>query len=136
MRTVRETPLLVIVGPDAKPAERERLADAGCEVRVIDADEPQARLREVLLELGRRRCTNVLVEGGSRVLGSLLDGDLIDEIHAYVAPKVIGGFLAPSPVAGVGHALMAAAVRFPDGRWHASGPDMVYVGRREMTHHV
>ena len=53
--------------------------------------------------------TNVLVEGGGQLLGSLLDADAIDEVHAFVATKMVGGANAPSPIAGIGLPQMAAA---------------------------
>lgn len=46
--------------------------------------------------------TNVLVEGGGRLLGSLFDQQLIDELHVFVAPKIAGGEAARTPVAGIG----------------------------------
>ena len=41
--------------------------------------------------MGRRHWTNVLVEGGSAVLGSFFDAGAIDEVHVFVAPRLIGG---------------------------------------------
>lgn len=128
--TAREIPLLVVVGSTTAAPERERLRHAGAEVFVVQNSDSQQRMHEVLAELARRDCTNVLVEGGSRVLGSLLDGRMIDEVYAFVAPKLIGGFLAPSPFAGNGLPHMNAALAF-DGEWRASGPDMLYIGRRQ-----
>ena len=48
--------------------------------------------------------TNVLIEGGGEVLGSLLDLDQIDEVHVFIAPKLFGGAAAPGPLAGLGRA--------------------------------
>jgi diaminohydroxyphosphoribosylaminopyrimidine deaminase/5-amino-6-(5-phosphoribosylamino)uracil reductase len=132
LRTAREVPLLAVVGSAASAQDRERLRAAGAEVFVVHNTDHQQRIHEVLAELSRRDCTNVLVEGGSRVLGSLLDGNMIDEVYAFVAPKLIGGFLAPSPMAGNGLSHMNAALAF-DGEWRTSGPDMLYVGRRLTT---
>ena len=50
--------------------------------------------------LGDRGCTNVLVEGGSEVLGSFFDEQEIDEAHVFIAPKIVGGSDAASPIAG------------------------------------
>jgi diaminohydroxyphosphoribosylaminopyrimidine deaminase/5-amino-6-(5-phosphoribosylamino)uracil reductase len=61
----------------------------------------------VLADLGRRRFTNVLVEGGAGLLGSVLDANAADECHVFVAPKLIGGAAAPGPVGGSGAAHMA-----------------------------
>jgi diaminohydroxyphosphoribosylaminopyrimidine deaminase/5-amino-6-(5-phosphoribosylamino)uracil reductase len=69
VRSARDWPLLVAVGPTA---DSERLAS-------------------LLGALGRRRFTNLLVEGGAAVLGSLFAGGLVDEIHAFTAAKILGG---------------------------------------------
>ena len=56
----------------------------------------------LLDELGRRRMTNVLVEGGGTLLGSFFDTDAVDEVHVFIAPKIIGGHGALAPVMGQG----------------------------------
>jgi diaminohydroxyphosphoribosylaminopyrimidine deaminase/5-amino-6-(5-phosphoribosylamino)uracil reductase len=56
----------------------------------------------VLAELGRRQMTNVLVEGGSELLGTLFDQHVVDEVHVFAAPKLLGGMAAKSPVGGQG----------------------------------
>ena len=47
-------------------------------------------------------CTNVLVEGGAKLLGECFDGRHVDEVHVFIAPKIVGGDAAPAPVGGVG----------------------------------
>jgi len=108
--TANQTPVLVAAGAEASQTDRRRLAEAGCEVFVCDGDTQAARLGSLLDELGRRRLTNVLVEGGSGVLGSLLDAGQIDEVHVFVAPKLLGGREAPSPLAGAGLTDLASAL--------------------------
>ncbi len=46
--------------------------------------------------------TNVLVEGGSRLLGTLFDIGAVDEVHVFIAPKIAGGAAAPGPIGGPG----------------------------------
>ena len=65
---------------------------------------PAERLRGLLSELGKRRMTNVLVEGGSNCWGVCWIWTLIDEVHVFVAPKLVGGQAAASPLAGIGRA--------------------------------
>ncbi len=98
VQTAQETPLLVAVGPQA-PAERiAALAQAGCEVWRSDAPDRDARLTALLIELGRRRLTNLLVEGGPEVLGSFQALGAIDEVWAFIAPKFLAdGSPAPAP---------------------------------------
>jgi diaminohydroxyphosphoribosylaminopyrimidine deaminase/5-amino-6-(5-phosphoribosylamino)uracil reductase len=109
VRTARDVPLLVATGP-AAPADRLRqLEEAGCEVWQSASADHRERLRELLAELGTRRLTNVLAEGGPTVLGSLADAQTIDEVWAFIAPTIIGGSASPSPIAGAGIASLASA---------------------------
>ena len=45
-------------------------------------------LLELAREFGVRQMTNVLVEGGTRVLESCFQADIIDEVWAFLAPKL------------------------------------------------
>jgi diaminohydroxyphosphoribosylaminopyrimidine deaminase/5-amino-6-(5-phosphoribosylamino)uracil reductase len=75
----------------------------------------------LLVELGQRQLTNVLVEGGAGVLGSFLDAGLIDEVHAFIAPKMIGGVRALSPIGGLGASRIADAALL--ARWECERID-------------
>jgi diaminohydroxyphosphoribosylaminopyrimidine deaminase/5-amino-6-(5-phosphoribosylamino)uracil reductase len=110
VRTARDVPVLVAVGPEAPPDETRRLEASGCEVWTARGDTPTQRLQDVLDELGRRRLTNVLVEGGGRLLGTFLDAREIDEVHVFIAAKLVGGEQAVSPIAGTGFPTIAAAL--------------------------
>ncbi|MFM7291242.1 MAG: bifunctional diaminohydroxyphosphoribosylaminopyrimidine deaminase/5-amino-6-(5-phosphoribosylamino)uracil reductase RibD [Planctomycetia bacterium] len=128
VRTAREVPVLVAVGPDA-PADRLRqLEAAGCEVWQGRAAEPQERLAALLAELGSRRLTNVLVEGGPTVLGSLADAQVIDEVWAFLAPTLIGGAASPAPIAGAGIAALATATALEIEHVDRSGGDLLIRG--------
>jgi len=102
VRTARDVPVLVATGPDAAERNMLRLQQTGCEVLPFAAATRYERMLQLLDELGRRRMTNLLVEGGSQVFGCLLDANQVDEVHVFISPKLIGGERAPSPVAGAG----------------------------------
>ena len=127
--TARDVPVLVAAGPEASEADRRRLAEAGCEVFVCEGDDRAARLDALLAELGRRRLTNVLVEGGGRLLGSLFDAGQVDEVHAFIAPKLVGGADAPTPIAGAGLAEMSQALVLDDPVVCQVGSDVYVSGR-------
>jgi diaminohydroxyphosphoribosylaminopyrimidine deaminase/5-amino-6-(5-phosphoribosylamino)uracil reductase len=70
----------------------------------------------------------VLVEGGGALSGSLFDLGEIDEVHAFIAAKLIGGSEARPPLSGVGIAGMADArhleapsIELLDGDVHVFG---------------
>ena len=111
VQSAGDVPVLV-AALDTAPADRiTRLRGAGVEVLQFGADEEnRVPLQPLLKELGRRKFTNVLVEGGGTVLGAFFDEQLIDEAHVFVAPKLVGGAAAPSPLMGIG---LEAIPRFP-----------------------
>ncbi len=129
VRTARELPVLVAVGPEAPQTDRDRLTEAGCEVFLCPADTHSARLDELLAELGRRRLTNVLVEGGGRLTGSLLEAQQIDEVHVFIAPKLVGGADAPTPIAGRGIQEMSESLRLEDIHLKQLDTDIYLHGR-------
>ena len=73
--------------------------------------------------------TNILVEGGARLLGALFDAGQIDEVHAFVAPKLIGGSSAPGAIGGAGADLMAKALSLSSPRIEQCGADVYVHGR-------
>jgi diaminohydroxyphosphoribosylaminopyrimidine deaminase/5-amino-6-(5-phosphoribosylamino)uracil reductase len=129
VRTVNDAPLLVAAGPEATLENRQRLETAGCEVLVCSGATHAARLGQLLDELGRRRMTNVLVEGGGTLLGTLFDLRTIDEVHVFIAPKIVGGAEAPSPMRGAGVDLMAQAMSIAPPQVERIGPDLYVHGR-------
>jgi diaminohydroxyphosphoribosylaminopyrimidine deaminase/5-amino-6-(5-phosphoribosylamino)uracil reductase len=110
LQTARDVPVLLACGPDALKRDIRRLAGKGVEVLPFLAPTRFERTIQLLDELGRRRMTCVLVEGGSQLLGTLLDARQLNEVHVFVAPKLFGGEKALSPIAGAGFADIASAL--------------------------
>jgi len=137
VKTAREVPLLIAASNAAPAANVRRLEEQGAEVLIVKADAArdadEVDLGVLLAELGRRKFTNVLVEGGSRLLGSLFDGGHVDEIHVFVAPKIVGGLAAPSAVAGVGFAQMNSASALESVAVERIGDDIYISGRRRSA---
>ncbi len=118
--TARDVPVIVYT------ANAHKLAGWAADgAEVVALSDNAASLDAILADLGRRRFTNALVEGGAGLLGAVLDSRAADEFHVFVAPKLIGG-IAPSPVGGAGAALMADALALERVTFEASGGD-VYV---------
>ncbi len=136
VRTVGEAPVLIAVGSDAPQDKIEQLSATGCEVLVCrrmqeqkDGLDRSVSIEALLNELGRRRMTNVLVEGGGRLLGSLFDLSAIDEVHVFIAPKLVGGRKAPTALAGSGIEKIAAALPVADMAVRHIGDDLYLSGR-------
>ncbi len=136
VRTACETPVLVAAGPEAPRQRLRQLELAGCEVWTSESADRQQRLMELLDELGRRRMTHVLVEGGAHVFGSLFDAGAIDEVHVFIAAKLIGGSTAASPMAGRGLSKMQQAVALSEPSIEVLDGDIYFQGRLSHDPHA
>ncbi len=112
-------PVMVYTGKNFPADNAEGLTERGVEVLSTSDG-----IRGLLDELGKRQLTNVLVEGGSRLLGELFDAQLVDEAHVFIAPKLLGGTDAPSPIAGEGFTKMADASELMDPQSERLGEDV------------
>ena len=115
---------MVIAGPDAAAETRSALENEGVEVFTCHEGDDGRSWSQLLEELGRRRMTNVLVEGGAAVFGSLFDSREVDEIHAFIAPKLIGGQDAATVMTGEGVEKMSDALRLAEARAEVLGEDV------------
>lgn len=91
---------------------------------------PDGRVRpaDLLAELGRRGLISALVESGGTLLGTLVEQRLVDQVAAFVAPKLVGGAEAPGPVGGKGVASMGAALELLDVTYERVGQDVLVRG--------
>ncbi|MFO7262642.1 MAG: riboflavin biosynthesis protein RibD [Bacillaceae bacterium G1] len=87
----------------------------------------------VMDDLGRRGVTSVLVEGGGTLNFSLLAQQLVDEVVAFIAPKLIGGATSPTPFDGPGFPRMADAIRLTDVRVEQVGEDVCIIGTPDYS---
>ena len=129
---------LIAVTEVAVAASRRALEEAGAQVIALPAAEGLVDLRALLKELGGREIANVLVEGGGELLGSLFSQGLVDKVVAFLAPVIIGGTEAPTPVGGPGIEQMAQALRLRDVEVERLGDDLLvsgYTGRWDVYGH-
>ncbi|HEV3302017.1 MAG TPA: bifunctional diaminohydroxyphosphoribosylaminopyrimidine deaminase/5-amino-6-(5-phosphoribosylamino)uracil reductase RibD [Planctomycetaceae bacterium] len=138
VRTVREAPLIVATSEAAPDENVRRLEEQGVEVLVLPnksggrgAGQPESAidLGALLREFGRRDFTNVLVEGGTKVLGSFFDSGQIDEFHVFIAPKILGGEQSPGAVGGAGLERVGLAGELRTVKVETLGGD-VYINAR------
>ena len=118
---------LVVMVSDSEE-KRATLEGAGAEVLTVSAADGRVNLGTLFVELGLRGVTTVFVEGGAALLGSLFDAGLVDRVVAFMAPVIIGGDSALSPVGGVGVERMAEALRLSDVQIETFGEDVAVTG--------
>ena len=82
----------------------------------------------VIEELAKRNITSLLVEGGSEVLGSFKDIGLADRVYAFIAPKIVGGSGAVTPIGGEGSDLISEGWQLEQVEYKLFGQDLMITG--------
>ena len=78
-------------------------AETAESLRDLAGDEGTADHRQVLGRLlGEQGIDSILLEGGSAVNDSAVRSNILNQYYAFIAPKIIGGERALSPVGGKG----------------------------------
>jgi diaminohydroxyphosphoribosylaminopyrimidine deaminase/5-amino-6-(5-phosphoribosylamino)uracil reductase len=140
LETLTLAPLTIATTSRAAGAKADvarELASRGVEVVIADAvagGPEEVELREVLSHLARQHdATNVLVEGGPRLMGRLLEQDLADELRVYIGAIALGDELAAPAAAGRSVPALAGARKYELVRSRPLGPDVRLVYRRSPS---
>jgi len=124
--SIAEAPLIVLTAADADDGRVAALSAAGAQLVGLSGP-PERRLVDGLAELGRRGIASLLVEGGAKLAGSLLDAGAVDRLEVFIAPVVLGAGRPLADGAGVGLVADAAAPLAVE--WQRIGADMLASAR-------
>ncbi|NNL85560.1 MAG: bifunctional diaminohydroxyphosphoribosylaminopyrimidine deaminase/5-amino-6-(5-phosphoribosylamino)uracil reductase RibD [Myxococcales bacterium] len=96
-RLVREQPerTWVLCTRRAPARRRDALENRGVRILTARAAAGHLDLAAALRELGRAGLTDLLIEGGGGLAGALLRAELVDELHWFAAPTLLGGDAVP-----------------------------------------
>jgi diaminohydroxyphosphoribosylaminopyrimidine deaminase / 5-amino-6-(5-phosphoribosylamino)uracil reductase len=119
---------IMALGENVPESRIELYRKAGAEVVQLPGRDNRVGLELLLRYLGERQVTSLLVEGGGTLLGSLFDEGLVDKVVAIVAPMIIGGAAAKTPVAGIGVENISQALQLENVRTTHFGDDTVISG--------
>jgi diaminohydroxyphosphoribosylaminopyrimidine deaminase / 5-amino-6-(5-phosphoribosylamino)uracil reductase len=127
-----ELPLLIATTDSASAERITALAGDGVEVLCLPADvDSRVDLRVLLRELAARKVISVLCEGGGELHAGLLKAGMAHRALFFVAPKLLGGRNAPTPLAGEGADSPAMAVPLTEFKAVCYGDDIALEGRIE-----
>lgn len=114
VETAGDIPTIAVCGEDADIERQKALEARGVKViRIPVISEGMLNLKFLMKYLGNEmKLDSILLEGGGNLNASALEQGIINKAYAYIAPKIIGGADAKSPVEGRGIELMKDAVMF------------------------
>lgn len=117
-------PTLVLTETGTRPDFQKMLRQQGVEVVEVDALAPA----QVMAYLYERGLLSVLWECGGTLAAKAIADKAVQKVWAFVAPKIIGGNAAPSPVGELGFTMMTEALTLKRVCWRSLGPDLLIEG--------
>ncbi len=122
-RTAKEVPTIV-AATAADGDKKARLEEMGVKVLTIPEKDGMVDLPILMQRLGKLEIDSILLEGGGQLSYSALKAGLVQEVYAYVAPKIFGGAEAKTPVEGPGVLSPDQAFQFFDPEVTALDDDL------------
>ncbi len=120
--TAHEIPLVVVYGSMADEEKLEELREAGVMLWNCNS------IMELVQRAGAEKIDSILLESGGTLNEALLKEGLVDEVMAFVAPKIVGGKASRTPVEGDGVEMMADAIELTDTTMETFGNDVMITG--------
>lgn len=127
--SAREAPVWVLTSTEASEDAEQALLEKGLEVfRVPPSAEGRIDIQAALRALAQRGVVTLMVEGGAELAGSLLAARHAAELHAFIAPLLLGPRGRPGAVDWAGPDTPTEAPRIVDPRWELCGRDAYVSG--------
>jgi diaminohydroxyphosphoribosylaminopyrimidine deaminase/5-amino-6-(5-phosphoribosylamino)uracil reductase len=129
-KVLKMNPQLVVIATTDKmeAATKRDLERMGAQVLVCPQKDGQVDLSYLMFLLGKMGIDSVLLEGGSKLAFSALTEGIVNKVVSFIAPKIIGGKEAPSPVGGTGLSSMEDAIGVNDWHFRKMGNDILIEG--------
>lgn len=112
-------------------ADKEKIKDIenlGVKVLVVKSKGKKVNLNNLMSRLGEMNIDSILLEGGGTLNFSALKEGIVDKVQIYIAPKIIGGSLAKTPVEGEGIDKLKEAFNLKDLKVSLLGNDIFIEG--------
>jgi diaminohydroxyphosphoribosylaminopyrimidine deaminase/5-amino-6-(5-phosphoribosylamino)uracil reductase len=115
---------VLVVTTSAAPVERKRQLEARG-IRVMSFDGPMGRadLASVIDWLGREKYLSLMIEAGSKLNWTALEGEVVDRVFLYYGPKILGGMESLPLAGGIGRRRRKDAIRLHGITLHSIAPD-------------
>lgn len=129
MQTARKYRTLIAHTEAAPAGYLKRIREGGAETCACRERGAKVDIPDLLSRLGAMGIDSVLLEGGGELNAAFIREGCVDEVFAFIAPKIIGGKEAKTPVEGSGFRKMEEAVKLKDIRVEQLGEDILIRGK-------
>lgn len=124
-RVLNSSAATIIAVTDHAPAERvDALRRAGAHIFILSSDGSRVDLRALIRKLVEAGINSIMLESGGDLAASMLQAGLVDKGIIFIAPKIVGGRDAKTPVEGIGIELMNQSLEVSTQRIRRFGVDI------------
>ncbi|MFA5114491.1 MAG: bifunctional diaminohydroxyphosphoribosylaminopyrimidine deaminase/5-amino-6-(5-phosphoribosylamino)uracil reductase RibD [Candidatus Omnitrophota bacterium] len=123
-----EVIIVTLAVRSGQETENRKILSNRARILEVREKEGQVNLKDMMKKLARIGITNILVEGGGTLIGSLFDEGLVDKVLFFISPKIIGGKDAIGSVMGRGVSRIDKALRLRDVSLRRIGADFLVEG--------
>ena len=111
----------------------DELKSFNVEILYCDEKDGHVDINDLMIKLGQKGIDSLLLEGGATLNAAFLQAGCVDEVYAFIAPKIIGGEHSKSPVGGQGIELMKDAIMLKDIKIETFDNDILIKGKIKST---
>lgn len=104
VKTADEIKTYIATGENINKEKADLLTERGIEIISTPLRNSHIDLNFLMKTLGEKNIDSVLLEGGGTLNYSAIECGIVNKIYAYIAPKILGGEKAKTPVEGIGFA--------------------------------
>ena len=119
---------IVVVGETAPKTKLEKIRKAGAVILKVKTKAGKIDLKNLMVELGEDKITSIMIEAGGTLAASALGSGIVDKVLFFIAPKIIGGKTAPTPVGGKGFGRLSQAINLKSAKVKMFGNDIMIEG--------
>lgn len=131
-----KAPVWIATVEGASRKAQGQLERAGAQILRMPARAGRVVFSRLMKRLAEREISHLLIEGGAEVIASAFQARAVDRLAWVIAPKIIGGRLAPGPVGGRGVRALNRAVPVESVKVTPLGGDLLITGRVRFLHRL
>jgi diaminohydroxyphosphoribosylaminopyrimidine deaminase/5-amino-6-(5-phosphoribosylamino)uracil reductase len=128
LQQTSDAPTILVVGEGVAQDKRKAFEKVGTRVIQSSLKNGLIDMDALMDRLGTMQLTSLLIEGGSRVLGSAFNAGIVDKVFFFYGPKILGGDDGVPICSGPGAELMSQSIVVSDLSIHRFGDDVMIEG--------
>lgn len=119
---------IIAATEDMTEEKKKCLENKGAELIITDKKDGKVHIKQLVGELYEKGIDSILLEGGGTAAASFMEEGLIDKAAFFIAPVIIGGKTAPTPVMGSGVEFIRDGFKLKHQKVSIIGQDVLIEG--------